>query len=132
MAESTGNIRYTFHKSERLCSRKEIDRLFDAGSSLSVYPLKLVFIRRDAFPDIPAQTMFVVPKRSFKKANDRNLLKRRMRESFRLHKLELYAELQQKELRLSIAILFTGKSEENYETIERSVREILVKLCNKI
>ena len=134
MAESTGNniVRNTFRKYERLCSRKEIERLFASGASINVHPLKLVYIRRTVFPGIPAQTMFVVPKRNFKRAHDRNLLRRRMRESFRLLKPELYGELKKKELSVSMALLYTGKAEESFVTINKSLQEILTKLCTRI
>jgi ribonuclease P protein component len=134
VAESTGKgiIRNTFRKSERLCSRKEIERLFAGGTSINVYPLKLVFIRRDFLPEIPVQTMFVVPKRNFKRAHDRNLLRRRVRESFRLLKQDLYEGLKQKDVQLSMALLFTGKAEESYQTINKTLGELLSKLNQKI
>jgi ribonuclease P protein component len=133
VTESTdnSNVRNTFRKTERLSSRKEIERLFASGNSISAHPLKLMLIKRDGLPDIPVQTMFVVPKRSFRKAHDRNLLRRRMKESFRLQKNILYKHMKEKKQCLSMAILYTGKTETDFATISKAVEELLVKLRNR-
>ena len=75
----------TFKKSERLCSKKLIKELFNKGSSFYLSPFKVYFLDTGLI-DIPHQLLFSVPKRNHKKAVDRNLLKRRMREAYRLNK----------------------------------------------
>ncbi len=121
-----------FPKQERLCGRKEIDRLFDQGSAVSSLPVKLLFIPRTEDTTIPCKSMFVVPKKSFRKAHDRNKLKRRMREAFRLNKSGLYQQLASKEQCFSLAFLYTGKKEENYSKIELALKECLQKMNKKI
>lgn len=79
-----------FTKQERLCSKKQIDLLFLKGNTAAAHPLKLIFIETELAYVKPCQAMFVVPKRSFKKAHDRNKLKRRMREAYRLNKESFY------------------------------------------
>ena len=123
--------RNTFRKPERLCSRKEIDRLFAKGSAITVFPLRLMYISRDELTEIAAKTMFVVPKRNFRKAHDRNLLRRRMREAFRINKNSLYKKLDGSGKCVSMALLFTGRKEENYETIESATVELLRRLEEK-
>ncbi|MBA3666092.1 MAG: ribonuclease P protein component, partial [Bacteroidetes bacterium] len=69
----------------------------------------------------PVQAMFVVPKRQFKKAHDRNKLKRRMREAYRLHKSEFYEGLRVTDKKLILAFIFVGKKIEEYSTIEKAI-----------
>jgi ribonuclease P protein component len=97
-----------------------------------VYPLKLVFLKDERPMDFPAQAMFVAPKRSFKKSPDRNTLKRRMRESYRLKKEELYTCLAPQNNHLVLALLYTSKKEESFEVVAQSVDQLLKKLCLKI
>jgi ribonuclease P protein component len=123
-------LRQTFHKQERLCSRKQIEILFEEGKSAMVYPIKIVFLEVETPLIFPAQAMFVVPKKSFKKAHDRNLLKRRMRESYRLNKQTLYQALLLENKRLVIALIYIGKKEEDYEKINTSVIKLTKKLTD--
>jgi len=73
-----------------------------------------------------------VPKRLYKKAVDRNLLKRRIREAFRLNKGELYELLYQKEKNLKLLIQYQHKEIKNYKTIEDSLIKGLTKLLDKL
>ena len=77
---------FTFTKEERLSKEKIIQELFEKGSSFYLYPFKVLLKRNpdDSFP--VHQVMISVSRRNFKKAVHRNLLKRRIRESFRLNK----------------------------------------------
>ena len=81
--------KYTFPKDEKLTSEKVIQELFEKGSSFYLFPFKVFYM---ANPD-PAyslhQVLISVSKKNFKRAVDRNLIKRRMRESFRLQKESL-------------------------------------------
>ena len=78
--------KYTFRKEERLSKDKLIQELFDKGSSFYLFPFKVFFMPN---PDgaVPFhQVVISVSKRNFKRAVDRNLIKRRMREAYRLNK----------------------------------------------
>lgn len=78
---------YSFPKSEKLCSKKRIEKLFRQGNSVQSFPLKMIFVRVDDLPEqIPFQVMVSVPKRHFKRAVHRNRIKRLLRESYRLQK----------------------------------------------
>jgi ribonuclease P protein component len=111
-----------------LCSKKQMEILFAKGSSSSVYPVRLVYTETPVDLIFPAQAMFVVPKRNHKKAHDRNKLKRRMREVYRLNKSTLYEKLRLKNKKLLMAFIYTGRTQEGYAVIETS----LLKLLNKI
>ena len=81
--------KYTFRKEERLSKDKLIQELFDKGSSFYLFPFKVFFMPN---PDEAAsfhQVVISVSKRNFKRAVDRNLVKRRIREAYRLNKESL-------------------------------------------
>lgn len=83
----------SYPPAEKLKSRTLIQRLFSEGKSVSKFPLRLIFVPvEDAASAV--QIGVSVPKKHFKKAVDRNLIKRRMREAYRHNKqlLELSAQ----------------------------------------
>jgi ribonuclease P protein component len=117
---------YTFTKEERLCNKRLIDSLFHNGSSFLCYPFKVSWRLSDELA-VPAQVLFAVPKKRFKHAVDRNLLKRRMREAYRLNKQELlYVTLG--ENKLILALTYVGKEIEPYELIQKR----MIKLLNQL
>jgi ribonuclease P protein component len=94
---------FSFPKSERLNKKKAIQELFDKGSSFYLYPFRVYFQKSTDLQ--PAhQVMFSVSKRNFKKAVDRNLIKRRVREAYRLNKASLYGTSN-----LQMAYIYTAK-----------------------
>lgn len=78
--------KFTFKREERLSKEKVIQELFDKGSSFYLYPFKVYFMQNPD-PGFPVhQVLISVSKKNFKRAVDRNLIKRRIRESYRLNK----------------------------------------------
>ncbi len=103
---------YTFKKEERLCNKKLIDQLYHNGSSFLCYPFKVSWLITTAPQLSPAQVLFSVSKKRYKKAVDRNLIKRRMREAYRLHKEQhIYSMLCDSEKRIVFSIGFIGKTD---------------------
>src|SRR5690554_6622772 len=102
-------VKNTLSKEERLCSKRSIDGLFAKGSSFVLYPFRFVVLQS---PDEqPAKILFSVSKRKFRKAVDRNWIKRRMREAYRLNKnFILIPALNDKVISLHIAIQYLGKT----------------------
>lgn len=123
---------FTLHKQERLCSQKTIEELFNGGDSFLAYPLKVVFRLCSTDLAYPAQAAFSVSKRNFKRAVQRNILKRRMREAYRLNKAAFYAELGQKERDIALMFVFIGKDIVEYTTIEKAMILAFKKLLAKI
>jgi ribonuclease P protein component len=79
----------TFKKEERLNKEKWIKELFEKGSSFILYPFRVIFLPHPD-PDYPVhQVLITVSARNFKKAVDRNTIKRRIREAYRLNKLKI-------------------------------------------
>jgi len=104
-----------------LCSKKQIDLLFQKGSTVISFPIKLIYLETDLAYVNPCQAMFVVPKRTFKRAHDRNKLKRRMREAYRLNKGSFYEIVNSKNKKIILSFLFVGKKIEGYKEIETAV-----------
>src|ERR1700709_2705743 len=101
---------YTFKKEERLCNKKLIDKLFHNGSSFLCYPFKASWLLVDGAAQFPVQILFSVSKRRYKHAVDRNLIKRRMRETYRLNKLKhLYDVLNSSNKTIVLSVGFIGK-----------------------
>jgi len=117
---------YTFTKEERLCNKKLIDELFHKGSSFLCYPFKVSWIAVDEPQPFPGQVLFGVQKKRYKRAVDRNLLKRRMREAYRLNKQQrLYSILQEADKKIVFSIGYIGKEINTYELIEKKMLKLL-------
>lgn len=115
-----------FKKEERLCNKRLINALYESGSSFILYPFKLVFHPTDELV-VPAQVLISVPKRRFKHAVDRNLLKRRIREAYRLQKNTLlYPFLKDEHILLSIQ--YIGKEIGDYNFIFKKMTGLFLKL----
>ena len=123
---------FTFHKEERLCSQKIIGDLFTSGESFLAYPLKVVFLKTDIPESSPVQAAFTVSKRNFKHAVKRNLLKRRMREAYRLNKPGFYAELAARNIQLAIMFVYVGKDITEFSAIEKGMLSAFKKLLGKV
>jgi ribonuclease P protein component len=120
----------TFTKAERLSSKLLIDKLVEKGKSFNNAPFKIVWIELQEASAV-TQVVITVPKRNFKKAVDRNKLKRRIREAYRKNKQEsLYSKLGEK--KLCMMIVYIAKEKLDYNTIELKVKECLQRLTNTI
>ena len=124
--------RFTLKKEERLCSPKILGELFISGESFLVYPLKVVFLKSDLPLPFAAQAAFAVSKRNFKRAVRRNLLKRRMREAYRLNKNPFYDELTAKNLHISIMFIFVGKDLLEFAIVEKAMISALKKVLARL
>lgn len=130
-----------FHRGERLKSRKEIGHLFSKSArSINAYPIRLLYDeaseRRGGFP---FQAAFVVPKRRFRKAVDRNLLKRRLREAYRLEKQVLTngpareaTEDVGEHPQYALMFIYTGREEMPYAYIARKMRRLVEQLAREV
>jgi ribonuclease P protein component len=115
-------IRQTFPKAERLTSRKLIEKLVQEGNSFSQYPFRLSWLPAELKEKVPAQVAIVVSKRNFKRAVDRNRIKRLMREVYRKNKSGLHQILTNKNMQCALLLLYTGKVVPDFAEVDRKLR----------
>ncbi len=119
---------YKYPKSEKLCSRKILEQLVKSKNIISVFPLKVYWLQTDLPEGMPVQSAVSVAKRKFKRAVHRNLLKRRMREAFRLNKFVLYEHLRNSNKQIALLIVYSDVKILQYKYIEQAMTEIIAKL----
>jgi len=98
----------TFKKAERLSLSKRIELLFTSGASISLFPIKILWLSFPEPMEYPVQALFTVSSRRFKNAVVRNRIKRKLKEIYRLQKYLLYEELTRNGRKLLISIIYTG------------------------
>jgi len=120
----------SFKKHDRLKSSLEIDALYRENQFIIIYPLKCYYsfsTRSDNKNTIRAA--FSVPKKIFKHAVDRNTLKRRMREAYRLNYKKIFETfLNQNDAQLRLFFIYVGKETQKYGAIEKNMVVIFEKL----
>jgi len=119
------SVSFTLKKHEILRSKKNIQELFDNSSSFFLYPFKVFFLPK---PKLKSnEVLFSVSKKYFKKAVDRNLIRRRMREAYRLNKSILIAG-QKESSSISMALIYIGKFKLPFNEIEIKLKQVFVRL----
>ncbi|UCS95136.1 ribonuclease P protein component [Echinicola marina] len=118
-------MNYRLPKNERLHSKKLIKELFDKGSSFFLYPFKVIYLPLDQAEETN-QVLFSVSKRKIKKAVDRNFIKRRVKEAYRLNKSILLDGESEKKM---IAFVYVSSKLETFQAIQPKVIKILNRLA---
>lgn len=118
-------------KSERLSGKKAVSLLFEEGRSFYVPPLRIIYRFEDRGAS-PASMLVSVPKRIFKRAVDRNLLKRRIREVYRQNKTELYGKLEAENKIMHLGIQYNKKEILSYTEIETAFKNALGQLMAEL
>jgi ribonuclease P protein component len=131
MLEKETSHRLTFKKSERLKSRKIIQALFLSNQQIKLYPFKLVWISEPNNSELVLKMGVSAPKRRFKLAVTRNLIKRKMRECIRLNKPLLTDNITNKKMNLSFMLVYIGKEVVPFSEFETKIKKILVRLNRK-
>lgn len=117
------------HHTERLRSLGAIRRMFDSGRSGFVFPFRYVwYAEADTAPSV--EVLFSVPKKFHKRANKRNLLRRRTKEAYRLQKQIIHAPAGT--ANIDMALIYSSKEILPYKNIEHAVRRILEQIASQL
>ena len=131
---------FTLAKNERLKSRKQIEQLFDTGKSIVVGPFRVYYMLNGdpiaigtsgANKEGPLQFGVGVSAKNFKRAVDRNRIKRLVREAWRLQKNELKEKIRTAGKQLNVFFIYTGKELPGFTTVKDKVAVALKKLADK-
>lgn len=121
-----------FRKSERLCSKKDIQSIFDHGHSFGIYPFRVVWLDSKYESDYPARIVITIPKKRFKRAVMRNLLRRRVRESYRKRKSTFYEQLNDMNRTVNFVVIFTGENVMSFKDIDHKISLLISRFPKEI
>ena len=145
-SETSTPRRLTLGKGEKLRHRTLVEKLFAKGESLYEFPFRLTWRLttidelKESFrcevpqPIDPIQMLITVPKKKRRRAVDRVLLRRRIREAYRLNRLPLrdLVESLPGESTLSLAFIYIHDKNTDYALIEKKMKSLLHKVAEKI
>lgn len=123
---------YTLNKHERLKSKKAFEHLILSGKKINTTTIRILYNIMPLERDEPLKAGFSVSKKKFKRAVDRNRIKRRMRESFRVGKTEIRRQLLEKKLQIDILFIFMTTDMQTYKHINEEILIALERLILKI
>lgn len=119
---------FTLEKEERLKSRKQTELLFSEGKKFTIAPFRIHYsFNKAEKPGV--QFGAGVSKKNFKKAVDRNRIKRLMREAYRLQKKLIKEKLEEKKCQLTLFFIYTGKALPAYHDVYVQTGKVLDKLA---
>jgi ribonuclease P protein component len=111
----------TFQKEERLKSKIVFGELISHGNSAKKYPFVLLWKKVDSAQEFPIKIAFSVSKKRFPLAVDRNAMKRKIREIYRLHKSKWYEKLNQK---YAVLLIYTSKEKMKSAEMENKLIQV--------
>jgi ribonuclease P protein component len=124
--------RLTLSGDERLSRKKIIEEIFSRGQSFRTPALVMVYLPVKLPVDFPAQVLFTVSKKNFRRAHDRNRIKRLMREAYRKQKPECYAAIRATGMQYALLFIFTGRQLPDQAYVHGRTQELLRKFAGTI
>ena len=122
----------SFGKAYRLCSKKVINRVFSEGRIQKKYPIKLLYLYSPLPTKKAFQIVIAVPKKKFKRAPDRNRIKRIIREIIRKNKHPLEHFLNENNQQLALFLIYFGQDLLTYAEIEIKLVRLLDNLLQEL
>ncbi len=120
--------RETFRKTEKLCSKKAIDSLFENGSVFYANPFKVLYHIEEQPEEPGPKVLISIPKKYIRLSADRNRMKRLVRESYRRLKYRIHTPVEESKSGLSLAIIYTGKKVISFQEVNLALEQIISKL----
>ncbi len=117
-----------YSKNEKLKSKKAIEHLFKKGKSVNAFPIRVIYTLKPKHENIPLNAGMTVSKKNIKLAVNRNLIKRRIREAYRLNNKELKSHLKNQNAELNIMFIYSSKKILPYALIEAKIKVLLTRL----
>ncbi|MEI6311978.1 MAG: ribonuclease P protein component [Bacteroidota bacterium] len=126
------STRFTFKKEERLCSKKLIDKIFEGKKVIHLFPFSIYYTCCDMDIAYPAQVLFAVSKKNFKRAVDRNRIKRLCKEAYRSQKNDYYSMLLKEKLKVAMVVVYNHKEHLDYNKMANKLQLAIDKLLMNI
>ncbi|NVK65409.1 MAG: ribonuclease P protein component [Flavobacteriales bacterium] len=119
-------------KKNKLCSPKLIDEVFASGRHVKSYPFVVRFLETDLPQDAHFQIVFSAPKRTFRKAVQRNRIKRICKESFRMQRASLDNYLQKQNKQIALFLVYTPREELSVKQLEGKTKKLIDKIITQL
>ena len=130
---------FTYQKKDKLKSRKQTQHLFSTGQAINVFPIRLIYTIEpiassldNISPTSLLQAGVGAPSRTFRKAVQRNRVKRLLREAYRLEKPNFLSQASLDHKRVNLFFLYTDASVLTQVEIQAKVKEALAILVSKL
>lgn len=118
----------SFGKEYKLCNKKAMSSIFEEGKTIKSYPFLLRYLPADLKTNARFQMVISVPKRKFRKAVDRNRVKRLIREAVRKNKPLIEAAITNENEQLAFFLIYTSNKEESYQKIKYKIEQLFLRL----
>jgi ribonuclease P protein component len=125
-------VKFENKRKNHLKSKIIIDQLFSTGNAITIPPFRLVFLEVENSDFAGVQTLVSVPKRRFKLAVTRNLIKRKISEAYRLNATGFQLKTSEKNQHIAIGFIYIGRKDLDLEHAQVKMKEILEKLSLKL
>jgi ribonuclease P protein component len=120
---------FTFQKSEKLCSKKIIEKLFSKGNrGFTEFPFRFSWVEVKLDSTFPIQVLITVSKRNFPKAAHRNQIKRQIRELYRTHKNKLYEYFLESDKQFALMISYIAKEKMLHQELSKLFHQSILRL----